>query len=108
VAAEHPHGLSRLLAAADFATGPSAEIAVIGEPDDPGRRTLIDRLRSAYLPRTVVAAAAPDDTDGLDLLAHRTLVDGKAAAYVCINHACQMPVTSADEMLEQVRGIVGT
>jgi hypothetical protein len=116
VAAEHPNGLARLLAAADFATGPSAEVAIIGEPGDAGRQGLLDRLRAEFLPRVVVAAAAPDDPASrsidpsaelrIGLLAQRTLVDGKAAAYVCVNHACQMPTTDPDEMMTQIRQVV--
>ncbi|MEZ4569495.1 MAG: hypothetical protein R2849_04055 [Thermomicrobiales bacterium] len=49
IAAEHPHGLSRLLVAADFATGPSAEIAIVGPANDAGRQDLLDALRDEYL-----------------------------------------------------------
>lgn len=109
VASEHPHGLSRLLVAADFATGPSAEIAIVGPADDPGRAGMIAALQSAYLPRVVVAVADPEDgaAEVVDLLLSRDLVDGKSAAYVCINHACQMPVTEPEAMLSQVRSVVG-
>ena len=107
IAAQHPHGLPRLLAGADFATGPSAEVAVIGPADDPGRRGLLAALNAEYLPRVVVAAAEPGDdaADAVDLLA-RELVDGQAAAYVCISHSCQMPVTEPDAMLAQIRELV--
>ncbi len=107
VASEHPHGLSRLLCAADFATGPSAEIALIGSRADVGRREMLAALRDEYLPRVVVAAAEPGDESSaaIDLLVERNLVDGQPAAYVCVNHACQMPVTDAGAMLDQARGI---
>ena len=109
VASEHPHGLSRLLVAADFATGPSAEIAIVGQENAPGRQEMLAALREEFLPRVVVAAAEPDDdaAETIDLLLSRDLVDGKPAAYVCINHACQMPITEAAAMLEQVREVVG-
>ncbi len=105
IATEHPHGLARLLVAADFATGPSAEIALVGADDDAGRAEMVAALDAAYLPRTVVAAAAPESetAEVIDLLLSRELVDGQAAAYVCVNHACQMPVTQPDAMLEQIR-----
>ena len=108
VASEHPHGLSRMLSAIDFATGPSVEVAIVGRRDDPGRQALLAALREEYLPRAVVAAAEPGDgaDQVVDLLLSRDLVDGRAAAYVCVNHACQMPVTDAGEMLEQIREVV--
>ena len=109
IAAQHPHGLSRLLAGADFATGPSAEVAVIGAKDDPGRQELLAALTGEYLPRVVVAAAEPRDdaAETVELLLARELVDGKAAAYVCINHACQMPVTEPEAMLAQIQDLTG-
>ncbi len=109
VAGEHPQGLSRLLAAADFVTGPSAEIAIVGLEGDTGRDALLAALKDEYLPRVVVAAAEPGDgaAEVIDLLLSRDLVDGKAAAYVCINHACQMPVTEPEAMLAQVRKLLG-
>jgi uncharacterized protein len=109
VAGEHPQGLSRLLAAADFVTGPSAEIAIVGPEGDTGREALLAALKDEYLPRVVVAVAEPRDgaAEIIDLLLSRDLVGGKAAAYVCINHACQMPVTEPEAMLAQVRKLLG-
>jgi uncharacterized protein YyaL (SSP411 family) len=48
-----------------------------------------------FLPHTVLALKAPEQETVLPLLQGRTLVDGKAAAYVCENFACKLPVTDA-------------
>jgi len=36
------------------------------------------------------------------LLEGRTMIDGKATAYVCQNFACQMPVTEAEALKRQM------
>ena len=86
----------------------SDEVAIVGRRDDPGRQAMLAALCDEYLPRAVVAAAEPGDgaDQVVDLLLSRDLVDGRAAAYVCVNHACQMPVSDAGEMLEQIREVV--
>ena len=38
----------------------------------------------------------------LPLLADRDLVNGQPAAYVCQNYACQLPVTTAEELAAQL------
>ena len=80
-----PSGFGRMLAAGDFLTGPSQEVALIGQPD-----AFLPALRRLYLPRTVVAAG---DSDHIALLKNREAVDGKPTAYVCKNYVCNEPTT---------------
>jgi uncharacterized protein YyaL (SSP411 family) len=101
-ASQVPQGYARLLCALDLAVGPDAEIAIVGAPDVPDTRALLDALRARYLPRVVVAAGAPDSADAVPLLRGRPQRDGRATAYVCVNFACQIPTTDAAEMLRQV------
>ena len=46
----------------------------------------------------VVLAGGPEGTERPELMAGRTAVDGKPAAYVCEHFACKAPVTGADEL----------
>jgi uncharacterized protein YyaL (SSP411 family) len=65
---------------------------------------LLDVINNRYLPDSVLACAAPDDTRArqtIPLLADRPLKDGKATAYVCQNFACQAPVNTPED-LEQL------
>jgi uncharacterized protein YyaL (SSP411 family) len=60
-------------------------------------------VRAEFRPHLVVAGG---ERDGVPLLEGREPVDGRAAAYVCENFACRMPVTEPDELeglLEAVR-----
>jgi uncharacterized protein YyaL (SSP411 family) len=109
-AAQAPHGYSRLLCAADLAVGPTAEVAIVGDPDAADTRALVDALRGAYLPRVVVAVARPDDddvTEVIPLLRDRPQLEGRATAYVCLNYACQLPTIDAEEMLRQIEALAG-
>jgi uncharacterized protein YyaL (SSP411 family) len=75
------------------------QIAVVGEPDDPARSALV---RAAYRqphPGAVVAQGPPGPNT-VALLDGRILVDGQAAAYVCHDFVCDLPVTSPDALDE--------
>jgi uncharacterized protein len=77
-----------LAAAATMADGP-LEIAVVG-PAGPER----DALAAAARRRPgAVVLVADGPRDDLPLLADRTAVDGRPAAYVCRGFVCERPVT---------------
>jgi uncharacterized protein len=67
------------------------EVALVGEELSPLARVVRERFR----PQVVLAGGAED---GVPLLAGRTPVDGRAAAYVCENFACRRPVTEPAEL----------
>jgi uncharacterized protein YyaL (SSP411 family) len=88
-----PSAVGHLLCALDLHFSPRREVAVVGRSEE---------LRAAALagfqPNTVFAFA-DEPTDDLPLLAGKGLVDGKPAAYVCANFACQRPVTDPAELI---------
>jgi uncharacterized protein len=109
-----PSGFGHLLQVAEAIVRPPVEVALVGaapsgeggaDPGlggaDPGLDTLLRETHRPFLPGRVVtgrhaAGPAPDTP----LLEGRGPVDGKAAAYVCRNHACRAPVTSPRELAE--------
>ncbi|MFN8441247.1 MAG: thioredoxin domain-containing protein [Caldilineaceae bacterium] len=97
-AARQPTGFGRMLCALDTLLAPSQEVAIVGEPADPATQALLAEVHRRFLPNTVVALKKPAEDSMLPLLAGRTLVDGKSAAYVCENYACKLPVTNAQEL----------
>lgn len=96
----HPQGFGRTLSAIEFYLGTPKEIVLIGDEDG----ALARAVWSKYIPnKVVVPADAKNANEGqLPLLAERTIIDGKATAYVCENFTCQMPVTSVEDLREQL------
>ena len=100
-AARHPQAFGKLLEAMHFYFGPRREVALVG--DD--LSALAEAVRSRYRPLVVVAGARPGDSDAAEaipLLRDRDPVDGQAAAYVCENFACRLPVTDPGELERQL------
>jgi uncharacterized protein YyaL (SSP411 family) len=64
-------------------------------------------LRRAVFGRVVpasvtITAAAGVGAERSPLLEARTMVDGRATAYVCEHYACRQPVTNAEALREQL------
>jgi uncharacterized protein YyaL (SSP411 family) len=95
----YPQGFGRILSALEFYFNPTKEIVVLGESEDLKRE-----IWRAYLPNKVVVIAAQpgEDADFIPLLKDRKLIDGNPTVYVCENFACQKPVTTAEELREQL------
>jgi hypothetical protein len=97
VAPRHPQAFGHLLQALDFYTASVREVALVGDDLRPLERV----VRAEFRPHLVLAGARdPARSDGVPLLAGRTPVDGRAAAYVCENFACQRPVTEPAELAD--------
>jgi hypothetical protein len=94
-AIEHPDAFAHLLRALDFALARVKEVALVG--DD--LTDFAAAVRAKYRPHQVLAGG-PEGAEQPPLLAGRTLLDGRPAAYVCENFACQLPVADPDELAE--------
>ena len=83
-----PSAFGWALCALDLYLSPPRELAIIGSPADEVARAAL----APFDPTTVVAFGPSED---VPLLAGKTRVDGKPAAYVCERFACRAPVTDA-------------
>ncbi len=92
-AVEHPDAFAHMLRALDFQLSPSREVALTG--DDLAELAAV--VRERFRPHLVLAGG-PEGSEQPPLLAGRTAVQGRPAAYVCENFACQLPVTDAEEL----------
>ena len=102
IASKHPTAFAYLLRAADFLVGPSAEIAIVGDAEDPATVALREVLTSRLWPGAVsLTAPGPDPTR--PLLAGRGLVRGAPAAYVCEHFTCRLPVTDPEGFEAELR-----
>jgi hypothetical protein len=92
LASRYPRAAGWGLAVAEAVLSGPAEIAVVGPAGAEATRALLRTALAAASPGAVLALG--DGTEGtVPLLEGRGLVDGRAAAYVCRNFACQLPVT---------------
>ncbi|MCU1658589.1 MAG: hypothetical protein JWO57_3245, partial [Pseudonocardiales bacterium] len=92
---EQPRFLGWALAAAEGLVAGPLQVAIVGEPGDGELTAQAWRDRP---PGAVVVSGEPD-AEGVPLLADRPLVQGKAAAYVCRGMVCDLPVTTASELV---------
>jgi hypothetical protein len=92
LASRYPRAAGWGLAVAEAVLSGPAEIAVVGPAGAEATRALLRTALAAASPGAVLALG--DGTEAtVPLLEGRGLVDGRAAAYVCRNFACQLPVT---------------
>jgi uncharacterized protein len=86
-----------MLVALDFILSTPKQIVIAGESGDEGFAELAAAARARFLPHRVLlhadAVAREQWKSALPALAGMAAVDGKAAAYVCENYTCQLPVT---------------
>jgi uncharacterized protein YyaL (SSP411 family) len=100
----HPSGHSQFMVALDFLIGPASEIVIAGDLQRKDAQTMLRSLREPFLPGKVVifrhaGAMSPVASDLFGFTSGMKAVNGKATAYVCVNHACQRPTHDVNEML---------
>jgi uncharacterized protein YyaL (SSP411 family) len=100
-AAQHPQAFGHLLQALHFHFAARREVALVGDSLD----SLARVVRGSFRPSVVAAGMHPGDEAAqreIPLLRDRSAVEGKAAAYVCENFACRLPVTEPEELAKQL------
>jgi uncharacterized protein len=103
----HPSGYTQFLVGADFASGRHLDIVLTGDPEDASLEQMKKALDEGFFPHQVVLCK-PSGSEGklADMAPFTALmepVDGKAAAYVCRNFACDRPITDLNELKEAIR-----
>jgi uncharacterized protein YyaL (SSP411 family) len=98
-----PAGYAQLLMALDFALGPSKEIMIVGDREDPLFEKMIKILYQNFLPNRVIVqrpveeAAAEEWVALIPFFKKKTAFGGKATAYVCENYTCKKPTNDLKE-----------
>ena len=104
--AQRPSGYTQLLLALDFLIGPGREIVIAGNAGDAKVLEMLKAVYQAFLPSKVVvfhpgeekAAGAIEKI--VPFIREQPMLKGKATAYVCENHVCQLPVNELRELKE--------
>jgi hypothetical protein len=92
--------LATLINNAELAQKP-VQIVLVGVAGDPGLAALRHAVYGVSLPRRVLQIVAPDETLPAQHPAHgKTLVNGKATAYVCEGPVCSLPIVVSQELVD--------
>ncbi|MGB5216690.1 MAG: thioredoxin domain-containing protein [Smithella sp.] len=100
-----PTGFTQFLCGLDFMIGPSSEVIVAGDMDKASTQELLRILRRNFTPNKVVLfrpekSQQPDIETIAPAVQSRSLINGKATAYVCTNFTCALPTNDPQKMLE--------
>ncbi len=97
-----PMAFTQFLCALDFAVGPSREVLIAANGSRDEALALARALQRPFVPNKVVLLKQGGGE--LDKLAPFSAgmvpLDGKPAAYICVNYACELPTTDRDEALK--------
>ncbi len=104
-----PQGFPELLAALEMARGPLLEIVIDGEGQ--AFDALLHEVHGTLLPAALVvsnpalarSALARVGVESPSLLEDRVAPPGEARAWVCVNHACLLPTSTAEALGEQLQ-----
>lgn len=96
-----PVSCTFFLSALDLALGPAKEVVIVGRKAAEDTRDMLEVLDKSYLPGTVHLLKTEETEDQLLNLSPFTqnlnAQEGRATAYVCREHHCEMPVTDSQE-----------
>jgi uncharacterized protein YyaL (SSP411 family) len=103
----HPMGYFNSLTGIMYAAGSSQEIVVVGDPRDDTVMAMVNVIRAKYNPFSVSVLYSVDkENEELERMipgiVERKMHEGRPAAYVCRNFTCNAPVTTVDELKEQL------
>ncbi len=95
-------GYGTLLRASGMLAG-ATQIAIIGDPDAPGTKTLQRSAFRGAAPGRIVSVIAPTGAlpDGHPATG-KDQVDGKPTAYVCRGPVCSLPITDRGALVEEL------
>jgi len=107
---QYPSRYSQMLAALDFALGPSREIIIASPDEDPTQpEAFLHEIFSRFLPNKVVMFHPLKGSNRLKIetlapfISRQTAVSGKATVYICKDYVCDLPVTDAARLIERLK-----
>ncbi|MBA3873785.1 MAG: thioredoxin domain-containing protein, partial [Anaerolineae bacterium] len=90
---QYPQAFGESLSAIDMLVDGLAEIAIVGAPDNPITKSLLDVTRKPYRPN-IITALSPVDVPAeavVPLLGYRSIRNNQPTVYVCRHFACANP-----------------
>jgi uncharacterized protein YyaL (SSP411 family) len=93
---------TQLMAALDFAIGPSYEVVIAGDPEAEDTRAMTRAFRERFVPHKVLLQRPPGDAPRITQLSPFTKSQsssGDVIAYVCRDFACKLPTGDVETAL---------
>ena len=93
-----PHAMPQMLVALGFLLAKPCQIVIAGKPDASDTQALLREVHSHFIPNKVLQLADGDNGQSwlgekLEFIKTAVPLNGKAAAYVCENFTCRLPVS---------------
>jgi uncharacterized protein YyaL (SSP411 family) len=110
VLAEAPSAAAEMLIGVDFRFDTPKELVIVVPSGRSDAEPFLAELRSTFLPNRILAVVA----EGGELSQHSKVIplvdgkyarDGRATAYVCENHICDLPTTDPKVFAQQIRTV---
>lgn len=98
-----PTGFGGALQPILFTAGQPQEIIISGSKKEENTQNMINQLHHRFLPNAIRLLHDPDDSSLHSLIPFLTdfgMQENQPTAYVCQNYSCDLPVTSAEKMIE--------
>ncbi|MEW5946092.1 MAG: thioredoxin domain-containing protein [bacterium] len=111
--AARPEEFTQMLAALDFAIGPSREIVIAGAKDDPATREMLRIVNGEFLPNKIIVLNPGGGKDAkiesvIPLASMKEMIGGKTTAFVCVDFTCRFPTNDAARLRELLRAPAGS
>ena len=102
-----PHAMPAMLSAVDFLLGAPLQILIAGAPGAADTQALLRVVNRHYEPNRILmlthCAGVGDPAVLQPFLQGLTKVDGRATAYVCVDHVCDLPVNTPEGLVQVLR-----
>jgi hypothetical protein len=100
-----PAAVPQMLVALDLYLSAPKHVVLVAPRHDPGLEAMVAALHSRFLPDVSIVHFDPTVPPAgvaanLPFTAGMTMQGGRATAYVCVNYACQLPVTTPQALLQ--------
>ncbi len=95
-------GFSFFLSAFEFMIGPSYEIIVAGDRNNPETQNIINSIKQKFIPSKVLLLKDPTSIEyspPFEYLNSYDQINSKPAIYICKNFICNLPTTNINEAL---------
>ena len=105
--AEYGMNSAFMMQALHLYLGGLKEVAIIGKKNDSSTKEMLKTIRSQFFPNAVFAFSYEDEVAkkiaDLPLLAEKTILGGKATAYVCRLGTCLTPVNASEDLINLLK-----